>query len=90
MHGRMHDGHNAMKIAHWPSASGAKNLSLSGYIFRTQHLKEPEKNYTVLENLHTTDFLRNNFSHLHYDISTDKYIVYIHPLPMSILGSSTS
>ena len=25
---RTHDGHNAMTLARWPSASGAKNLGL--------------------------------------------------------------
>ena len=28
--GQTHDGHNAMTIARWPSASGAKNQSLFG------------------------------------------------------------
>ena len=30
MEGRMHDWHNAMTIARWPSTSGAKNQGLFG------------------------------------------------------------
>ena len=29
---RMHDGHNAMTIARWPSASGAKRNSVNSFI----------------------------------------------------------